>query len=98
MTELRKRMIEEIQLRGLSPKTGKSYVDEVSKLARYYHMPPDRITYEQVREYFLHLLNGKELSRSSMTVALCGIKFFYEKTLRMDWTPLTFVRPGKSKN
>lgn len=32
-----------------------------------------------------------------MTVALCGIKFFYEKTLGRDWTPMTFVRPGKSK-
>ncbi len=97
MTELRKRMIEEIQLRGLAEKTGKSYVNEVSKLARYYNMSPDKITYEQIREYFLYLKNGKKLSRSSTTVALCGIKFFYEKTLKRDWTPMSFIRPGKSK-
>jgi len=97
MTELRRRMTEEIQLRGLSPKTGRSYVDEVGRLARYYNMSPDKITYDQVREYFLYLLNDRKLSRSSMTVALCGIKFFYEKTLRRDWTPMTFVRPGRSK-
>jgi len=97
MTGLRERMIEESQLRGLSKKTMESYVSEVSKLARHYNMPPDKIAYDQVREYFLYLLNNRKLSRSSMTVAICGIKFFYEKTLRRDWTPLTFVRPGKSK-
>ena len=97
MTELRKRMIEEIQLRGLSEKTCRSYVGEVSKLARYYNTPPDKITYEQIRDYFVYLKNEKNLSRSSTTIALCGIKFFYEKTMRWDWTPISFVRPGKSK-
>ena len=97
MTPLRVRMTQEIQLRGLSERTGKSYVDEVYRLARYYNMPPDKISSDQIRDYFLYLLNDKKLSRSSMTVALCGIKFFYEKTLRKDWTQLSFVRPGKSR-
>ena len=67
MTELRKRMTEEIQLLGLSVKTGRSYVGEVSKLARYYNLSPDQITYDQVRDYFIYLLNEKKLTRSSMT-------------------------------
>ena len=51
------------------------------------------ITEEALRAYFLYLKNEKHYSRAASTIALCGIKFFYEHTLQRDWTTLTFVRP-----
>lgn len=97
MTQLRQRMIEDLQLRGLSERTQEMYIRAVRQLAEHYHKPPDRITEEELRDYFLYLKNVKHYSRSASTIALCGIKFFYEHTLHQEWTTLTFVRPPREQ-
>jgi len=86
-------MIEDLQLRGLSERTQEMYVRAVRQLAEHYHKSPARITEEELRGYFLYVKNVKHYSRSASTIALCGIKFFYEQTLKREWTTLTFVRP-----
>jgi site-specific recombinase XerD len=93
MTPLRQRMIEDLQLRGLSERTQEMYVRAVRQLAEHSHTSPERITEEELRDYFLYLKNVQHASRSASTIALCGIKFFYEHTLKREWTTLTFVRP-----
>jgi len=97
MTELRQRMIEYLQLRGLSERTQEMYVRAVRQLAEHYHKSPDLITEEELRQYFLYIKNVKKYSRSASTIALCGIKFFFEHTLQRDWTTLRFVRPPREK-
>jgi len=97
MTELRKRMIECLQLRGLSERTQESYVRAVRQLAEHYHKSPDLITEEELRQYFLYLKNVKHYSRSTATIAICGIKFFFERTLEKDWTTFSLVRPAPEK-
>ena len=72
MTELRKRMIECLQLRGLSARTQESYVRAVRQLAEHYHKSPDLITEEELRQYFLYLKNVKHYSRSTATIAILG--------------------------
>jgi site-specific recombinase XerD len=96
-TELRRRMIEDLQLRGLSLRTQEMYVRAVRQLAQHYRKSPDRITEEELRQYFLHIKNVKKWSRAGCTIALCGIKFFFEHTLKRQWTTLTFVRPPRQK-
>jgi integrase/recombinase XerD len=66
-------------------------------LAAYFNKPPDQINEEEMRQYFLYLKNVKKASRSTMTQALCGIKFFYERTLQRQWTTLAIVRPQQEK-
>jgi integrase/recombinase XerD len=97
MTVLRQKMIEDLQLRGLAVRTQESYVQAVRQLAAHYHKSPDQISEEELRQYFLYLKNVKHVSRSTCTIALCGIKFFYEHTLRRDWHTLDFARPAKEK-
>ena len=80
MTELQKRMIECLQLRGLSPRTQKAYLRAVRQLAEHYHKSPALITEAELRQYFLFLKNVKHYSRPSMTIVICGIKFCFEKT------------------
>ncbi|NOZ51188.1 MAG: site-specific integrase, partial [Chloroflexi bacterium] len=96
-TALRQRMVEDLQLRGLAAKTQEAYVRAVRQLAEYYGKAPDRISEEELRQYFLHLKNEKRASRSACTIALSGIKFFYKQTLGRDWTRLDFVRPAGEK-
>lgn len=95
MTYLRTRMIEDLQLAGMSEKTQDAYVRAVRLLAEHYSRSPDRITEEEIRQYFLHRKNVKKWSRSASTIALCGIKFFYEVTLKRKWAVLELVRPKK---
>jgi len=97
MTELRKRMIECLQLRGLSERTQDMYVRAVRQLAEHYRKSPDLITEEELRQYFLYIKNIKHYSRSASTIALCGIKFFFQHTLNRDWTTLSFVRAPREQ-
>ena len=62
MSELRKRMIECLQLRGLSERTQESYVRAVRQLSEHYHKSPDLISEEELRQYFLFLKNTKHHS------------------------------------
>jgi site-specific recombinase XerD len=98
MTILRQKMIEDLQLRGLAVRTQESYVQAVRQLAAHYHKSPDQISEEELRQYFLFLKNVKQVSRSTQTIALCGIKFFYEHTLKRTWHTLEFARTAREKN
>ncbi|MDD1749134.1 MAG: site-specific integrase [Methanothrix sp.] len=85
-------MLEDMQLRGLSARTQEAYSRAVSQLAQHYHRRPDQLGDEELRQYFLYLTNEKKLARPTVTIALCGIKFFYEQTLKQPWSTLRFVR------
>jgi len=97
MTHLRQRMIEDMQLRGLSEKTQETYLRTVRQLAEHYGRSPGQISEEELRQYFLYLENEKRVSRSTFSQALCGIKFFYEHTLRREWRIFELVRPHREK-
>lgn len=97
MTILRERMLADMQLRGLAEKTQEAYLRAVRQLAAYYGKPPDQIDEEELRDYFLYLKNEKKASRSACTIAICGLKFFYERTLGREWVTFDLVRPPKSK-
>lgn len=97
MTPLRQRMVEDMQLRGLSRKTQDCYVRAVRQLAQHYGKSPDLLSEEELRQYFLYLRNDKHASSSAFTIALCGIKFFYQQTLTRKWTTLDLVRPPREK-
>jgi integrase len=90
-------MIEDMQLRGFAVRTQEAYLLAVSQLARHYHKPPDQIDEEELRQYFLFLKNEKHAARATCTIALCGIKFFFERTLGREWKTFEFLRPPKEK-
>jgi len=81
MTALQKRMIEDI----------------VRQLAEYYGKSSDKIDEKEIRAYFLYVKNEKKWARATCTIAICGIKFFWEKTLKRDWSILGLVRPAREK-
>ena len=97
MTELRKRMIECLQLRGLGARTQHTYVGVVRRLATHYQKSPDHISEKELEQYFLHLIDVKKYSPSALTVALSAVKFLYEKVLHKRWPTLRFVRPPRPK-
>jgi site-specific recombinase XerD len=90
-------MTEDMQLAGYSSKTQQAYVGAVRQLFRHFDCNPAQLTEEQLRQYFLYLANERKVSRPTATIALCGIKFFYERTLKREWTTLGLVRPRRVK-
>ena len=97
MTELRRRMTEDLQLAGYALNTILSYILTVQVLAKYYMRSPDLLTEDEIRQFFLYLINDRKVSSSSITVYLCGIKFFFERTLKRTWSIFDIVRPVRSK-
>lgn len=93
MSALRQKMIEDMQLRGFALRTQEAYLLAVRQLARYYNKSPDLVTEEELRQYFLYLKNEKHAARNTCTIALCGIKFFFQHTLGREWKTFDFLRP-----
>jgi len=86
-----------MQLKGLAERTQEAYVSAVLQLSRRFKKSPDSIDEEELREYFLYLKNEKQVVDSTFSIALCGIKFFYEQTLKKEWHTLQLVRPDRKK-
>jgi hypothetical protein len=61
MTALRHRMIEDMQVRNLSPHTQASYVQQVSLFARRFGKSPDALGPEDIRAYQVYLTNERKL-------------------------------------
>ena len=97
MTPLRKRMTEDLQLKGYSPKTQLAYLQAVQKLARYYAKSPSAISEEELRAYFLHLTREEHCAHGTLKIAQSGIKFCFAVTLQKHWPVLGLIRPGKEK-
>lgn len=97
MTDLRKRMTEDLQLKGLSPATQQAYLMAVQKLARHYGKSPREMDEQQLRAYFLHLAQVEHCARGTMKIAQSGIRFCFEVTLQRHWPVLSLIRPCKEK-
>ncbi len=78
------KMVKALQLNGKGERSQQAYARAVRKLAEHYHKSPDLVTDEELRQYFLHRTNVTGWSRVACTIALCGIKFFYEHTLKRE--------------
>jgi integrase/recombinase XerD len=98
MTPLRAKMIRDMQLQRLAPKTQKADVTAVASLAKFYQCSPDRLHPEQIRTYLHHLLVEQRLAWRSCNQAAAGLKFFYTTTLGGDVVHLDLPpRTGRSQ-
>src|SRR5436853_7108992 len=86
MTSLRLRMLEDMQIRNLAVNTHESYVQQISRFARYFNQSPERLGPEQIRTYQLYLTKERKLATSSILMAISALRFLYKVTLKKDWT------------
>src|SRR6187200_153409 len=80
ISPLRRRMIDDMMIRNLSPATQQSYLYAVAKFSRHFGRSPDRLGLEEVRAYQLHLI-AQQRSWSHINQAVCALRFFYGITL-----------------
>jgi site-specific recombinase XerD len=81
VTQLRKKMLEEIQRRDYSKSTARIYLHVISDFARYFRRSPDLLGPEHIRHYQVHLFRRK-LSPYTIRQHTAALRFFYFKTLR----------------
>ncbi len=80
MTPLRQRMIEDMKLRNMSAGTQSAYVRAVKNLSLFFRRSPDKLSFEDVRKYQLHLVS-RELQAATIIPIMCALRFFYGTTL-----------------
>jgi integrase len=94
---LYEKMLQDLQLLGYAEPSQKAYTRAVRQLWEFVEVPPEEITEEQVREYFLYRKNTSRWSSCSMRIAYAGVKLFFQHTLKRDWGTLQQVRAPRER-
>jgi site-specific recombinase XerD len=97
MKPLREQFIQQMQLKGLSPRTIRNYVECILALALYFNASPDLLTTVQIREYFIYCLEIKKLSKSWMNQTISALKILFVEVLKREWSRLDIPRPRREK-
>lgn len=82
MTQLRKRVLEELERRNYSQATARAYVGAIRRFAEYFHRPPDQLGSEHIREYQLHLVRERKLLPHTVLIQMAALRFFFRKVLK----------------
>jgi integrase/recombinase XerD len=93
MTELRRKMIEDMRLAGLSEETQRVYVRNIYRLAAFYMRSPDLLSEEEVAAYLRQLIEIRKVARGTFQTARSAIQFLFGNTLARAW-PLLKKRCG----
>jgi integrase/recombinase XerD len=80
ISPLRQRMIGDMRLRKLSPKTQRGYVRTLVNFTRFLERSPDQASAEDLRRFELHRASTG-VSRTTINAILTGVRFFFEVTL-----------------
>jgi integrase/recombinase XerD len=96
ISPLRRRMIEDMTVRNMSPATQRSYIHAVSKFSRYFGRSPNRLGLEDVRAFQVHLVS-KGISWAALNQTVCALRFFYGVTLGQADVPERIAYARKPK-
>jgi site-specific recombinase XerD len=97
MNILRQKLIDEIEVRGLSRNTKESYIGFISRLARHYRRSPDQISDAELRAYLLHLLRVKKNGAGTLCIAVSALRFFYHHVLQRPTEAIETALPRMKK-
>ncbi len=97
MSELKNRLIQDMQLAGLVEGTRREYLRAVRQLAAYYLVSPDQLSERNVEDYILYVRDDLGVAKGTFAPMFAGLKFFYLNTLGYDWPLFTKkkVRSGQ---
>ena len=98
MTPLRRRMIEDLQIRNFAPSTQENYVRCVAHFARHFGCSPDRLGAEQVRAFQVHLVTQAKASDGVLSQYVNALRFFYRVTLGQPWMIERIPYPKQEKH
>src|ERR1035438_6445577 len=92
MTPLRKRMIEDMQLRNFAPETQRNYLHHIAGLARFFQTSPEHLNLEDIRQYQVYVDDDCRYSAQSVNQFVSAVKFLYEITLEAPFDRAALLR------
>ena len=97
MSVLRQKMIDQMLLRGFSERTKESYLNSVNLLARHYSVSPEKLSHDDIQNWFLYLLKERNLSPATCRLYLNGLRFFYLNVLHWQTFQFEFSVPKRKQ-
>jgi len=97
MTPLRRRMIEDMRIRNLSPHTQRAYVEQVSRFARHFGQSPERLGQDEIRAWQIYLVEERRLAASSISIAVAALRFVYTVSLKRPWVLKRVSQPAANR-
>jgi site-specific recombinase XerD len=88
-------MIEDMEIRNLSPNTQLSYLQQVCGFAKYCHRSPEEVGPEEIRAYQVHLTSERKLAPGTLCIVASALRFLYKVTLKRDWVDREIPLPKK---
>jgi integrase/recombinase XerD len=92
LSNWRERMAEDLKLCDFRPRTQEGYLLATRLFMEHVGKEPDALSDEDIRQYFLYLRDERELSPSSITIAVCALRFFFLHTLGRDSAVFELLR------
>ena len=86
MNDWYQRMVATLQLNGKGERTQQAYTRSVRMLSQFYDKTPDRVSEQELQEYFLQRKNVNHWSPKTLRICYCGIRFFYVNVLSATGT------------
>ena len=96
MTALRRRMLEDMQVRHLSAGTQQVYRQHMARFARSCGRSPAVLGPEEIRAYQLHLTNEKQLTPATLVIVVSALRVLSRVTLHKTWS-IEAVMPAPKK-
>jgi integrase/recombinase XerD len=85
MSELRTKMMMDMDIRGYSELTKKYYIQHVVRFSQYFQKSPDLLGEDEIYKYLHYCITERKLSEGTVNTVHSALKFFYTKTLGRDW-------------
>lgn len=90
-------MLDYMQIRNYSQRTIKTYIGSLAIMSKYYHLSPDQITPDQVREYLLRCIKENKITPSCINQIISSYKVLMVGVLGRDWETIRLPRPRREK-
>lgn len=97
MDQLHEQLHCDLELKGYSPKTCQRYLACVEAFIQHFQRPPEQLGREELRAYLHGLLTERQISQFYLNQTYSALKFFYETTLRQDWSAFRIPRSRQAK-
>jgi site-specific recombinase XerD len=97
MSQFHDKMLQDMQLRGFSPNTRRTYLNNLYRFESFFQKPAEYLSSDDLRNYLLHLITMKKSSGEYIDSIYSSLKFFYQNTLGRTWNMTEIPRLRRTK-
>lgn len=97
MTPLRQQFIQQMELKGYSPRTIEAYLESLVQLTKHYRTSPDQLSTQQIRDYLQHCSAQRKLSTAYINQCISAVKILFVEVLKREWDAIRIPRMKREK-